>query len=513
MTSATIISVSPPEVDRDGRIALGLFLLTWAASVYFWGGGGWAQNSHFALTRALVTERTVFVDSWKDTTGDISIVGGRAVTNKAPGLSFLGVVPYAIARVVIPGDDELVVVTLRAWVANAFSNALLGALIAPLLFRYARQSGLSRQAAIALGLGLYLGTPLLPYATVFFLHTSSGALMLAAILLALRSTSRSVFLAGVAAGTAALTNYLFLPGVLLLLVFGAGHEDGRWRWRGGSSMRFGAWIAAGAAIPLALFGVYQIAATGHLFDLPLNENAQFTSRSGLFGLIEAPSAAVLGAITISPYRGLFYLAPVLLLSAFGVVATLRAREHALLALLLANVAVFFGFNVTFNGWEGGFGIGPRYLVPIVPLLAMLIVRGWGLIRPWLFAVLLVVSLANNIAATAVDPTPSGSIPDPLGEYVYPLLFTGTWEPSTPMHPLWRPALLDGHTSVSRHTIDEKLPFQKEPPGSPEAEWAAFNLGEIAFGAGSAGSLIPLALLLAFGTTLLVVLARPTRSSR
>ncbi len=516
--------MNPSETDRDRKLAIGLFLLSWIVSVYFWGGGGWAQNSHFALTRALVAERSVFVDSWVDTTGDVSIVGGRAITNKAPGLSFLGAVPYALARIIVPGEDEGVAVTLRAWLTNALSNALLGALIAPLLFLYGRSCALSRTAALTIALGVFLGTPLLAYATVFFLHTCSGALMLLGILLIVRGTGPGQPVpapprlagAGLAAGAAALTNYLFLPGVPLLVLFGAGYAGGRWIWRKGEGIRRGALIAAGAVIPLALFAVYQLAATGRLFDLPLNENAQFTSGSGLFGLIEAPSLTVLGAITISPYRGLFYLSPVLLLAAFGVVAMLRARDYALLALILANVAVFFGFNVTFNGWEGGFGIGPRYLVPIVPLLGMLIVRGWPSIRVWLFALLLAVSLANNIAATAVDPTPSASIPDPLGDYVYPLLLTGTWQPSTPMHPLWRPELLNGHTSVSRHTIDERLPFQKEPPGSPAAEWAAFNLGEMVSGPGSAGSLIPFALVLAAGCALLAAFAaksdRAIRSS-
>ncbi|HEY0788885.1 MAG TPA: hypothetical protein VGE86_09595, partial [Thermoanaerobaculia bacterium] len=169
--------------DRDRSIALGLFLLTWLVSVYFWGGGGWAQNSHFALTRALVVSRSVFIEPWVDTTGDVSIVNGRAVTNKAPGLSMLGAIPYALARAVVPGEDEGTVVTLRAWLTNALSNALLGAIVAPLLYLYARRSALSRGAALAIALGIFLGTPLLPYATVFFLHTCSGALMLLAVVL------------------------------------------------------------------------------------------------------------------------------------------------------------------------------------------------------------------------------------------------------------------------------------------------------------------------------------------
>ena len=38
--------------------------------------------------------------------------------------------------------------------------------------------------------------------------------------------------------------------------------------------------------------------------------------------------------------------------------------------LIAIVTAFILVIASFNGWNGGFAFGPRYLVPIVPLLGI-----------------------------------------------------------------------------------------------------------------------------------------------
>ena len=58
---------------------------------------------------------------------------------------------------------------------------------------------------------------------------------------------------------------------------------------------------------------------------------------------------------------------------------------------------------------------------------------------------------------------------------------------------WLQDFYTGHTSTNRVAPDEMLPFRKHAPGSPESEWASFNLGELLFGAGSFASLLPIAL--------------------
>src|SRR5204863_1147509 len=113
---------------------------------------------------------------------------------------------------------------------------------------------------------------------------------------------------------------------------------------------------------------------------------------------------------------------------------------------------------------------------LIPLLGLLLLycRAW--MRRTVVA-LAAVSFAINFTAAAVDPQPSGTIPRPLTQYIVPLLLRGHFSPAVPITPPWSAATFTGHTSVNRLTYDEAIVFSRHPPGSPESEWASFNLGE------------------------------------
>src|SRR5439155_26356643 len=140
-----------------------------------------------------------------------------------------------------------------------------------------------------------------------------------------------------------------------------------------------------------------------------------------------PSLDAIYGISVSSDRVLFHFAPVLVMAIAGAILWFRDREKGALEIVLIFV-IFFVINSSFNGWEGGFGIGARYLVPAIPLLALLMLRCRGWLRPMLVA-LAVISFAINFAAAAVDPQPSGSIPRPLTQYIFPLLIHGRFSPS------------------------------------------------------------------------------------
>jgi hypothetical protein len=73
-----------------------LFLLVFITYAYFFNGGGWNQNAHFDLTRAIVERRSIRIDAYADNTGDTSVGRHNHVfANKPPGASFLGAIPYA----------------------------------------------------------------------------------------------------------------------------------------------------------------------------------------------------------------------------------------------------------------------------------------------------------------------------------------------------------------------------------------------------------------------------------
>ena len=466
----------------DRRIAVWLAILTFVTYAWFHAGGGWNQNAQFDLTRAIVERHTFAIDAYAGNTGDVSRHDGHVYANKAPALSGLAAVPYAVLHAFEADPDDSAILTLNHYAATLLCVALPGALIPALLFLVARRRGAAAGWAATIALAVALATQLFPYGTFLVVAVPSGMLMLVALVWRRREV------AGFAAGLATAMNYLCAPAILFALV-------------GGGRRRF----LAGAAIPIAAVAAYQKMCFGSFLRTSIAAlDPRFVSPHAWFGIINPPSLEALAGITISPYRGLFFFSPLLVMAIVGLVMWRGGRTERIA--IVATSLVFFAVNVTFNGWEGGFGIGARYLVPLIPLWGVALMHA----RPrWLVVALAAVSFAINFTAAAVDPQPSATIPRPLTQYLVPLLVRGHFSPAVPITPPWSAATFTGHTSVNRMTYDEAVVFQRHPPGSPEAEWASFNLGETLFGAGDPRSLIPILLLMAIGVAGVATLARRT----
>jgi hypothetical protein len=460
---------------HDRRIAEWLGILTFITCAYFFAGGGWNQNSQFDLTRAIVERHTFAIDSLLGNTGDVSFAHGQIYSNKSPALSWLAAIPYAPlyaiehARGADVGNVQLL--TINVFLCNLVCVVFPTALIPPMLFAYGRRRGIDARWAAVAAASIVLATQLLPYATTFMLHAPSAALLLYALTTPHRAR------AGFAAGLATAMNYLCAPALVAFALIDR-RAIGRY--------------AAGAVAPLAALAAYQYLCFGSIFAISIaHEDPRFLTRGAALGVFERPSLDVLYAITLSPYRGFFFFAPLLLVALFGFRAWWRA-EGATCAASIFVIAAFFAFNVTFNGWEGGFGIGGRYLVPLIPLfgIALLHVR-WRAMA----MVAAAVSFVINFAAVAVDPQPSATIPRPLTQYIVPLLLHGHFDPHVPITLPWSAATFTGHTSVNRLTLDEAVVFARHAPEDDASDWTSFNFGEFATGPGDARSLIPIALII------------------
>lgn len=442
----------------ERRVAIIVASIAFGAYAFFFGGSGFNQNAHFDQARAIVERRTLAIDAYAGNTADLSESGGRLYPNKAPGTSFLAAIPYAvlypIERAAGADVNALPVVTLNLYLVTVAVCGGLGALMAFLVFGEARARGASMRRAIAIALITALGTPLFAYSTMLFLHVPSAAFLLLAFL------ARRPLAAGLAAGAAGLTNYLCIPAVLII---GIARSKNRLLY-----------VAGGVPAAL-LLGWYHWAAFGNPFQLPIEtENPAFLDQKAFLGIMNLPQLDALWGVTFSPYRGLFFLSPVLLLA-------FKRMEKTTIAI----AAFFLLFNASFNGWHGGYAIGPRYITPVIPLLALGLVH----IRSnAILGVLASISLTMNFAATAVDPQPPDSVMNPIRDYALPSLVFG--EAREGAVPPWLRTLYTGHVAVNRVAADEMLPFKKHAPGSPESEWASFNLGELLFPQGHWSSLLP-----------------------
>jgi hypothetical protein len=84
-----------------------------------------------------------------------------------------------------------------------------------------------------------------------------------------------------------------------------------------------------------------------------------------------PTWHALWGLTGSPYRGLFFFAPVLLVALLGAVVGLRnSRERSAVLVACVGWLGMLLFASSSVMWWGGFSVGPRYILPGVPFLAL-----------------------------------------------------------------------------------------------------------------------------------------------
>jgi hypothetical protein len=148
---------------------------------------------------------------------------------------------------------------------------------------------------------------------------------------------------------------------------------------------------------------YNWACFGSPFELNNNfQNPLFKDHAGFLGMFGEPSGYVVGLLIASPYRGIFALAPVLIMGVYGWIVWLRERRFVAEARLgIAIFGFFFLANTMFNGYHAGFSAGPRYLVPGLPFIALPLVVGFMRWRKTTTA-FLSLSVFHHFLLTATD---------------------------------------------------------------------------------------------------------------
>ncbi len=448
---------SPRRLNLPRHAAIVFLSILFAYGYVFPRWADWNQNSRFDLTRALVEGHTVAIDRYAANTGDYATVNGRIVSDKAPGLSLLAVPPYALvlsalrtapARAALDrvAHRDAFVATLNVsgsglqyektetalalafvtFVCVAIPSALLGVLLTALFRRFSPYEG----ANAAIAITLMLATPLAAYGNAFYGHAPVAVILFAAfsLLVTAEPILSRARLAGLGAlyAAALMTEY---PSALVVAGLGIWTIVSLWRAR--VLPRIG-WLALGGVPFLALLARYDLAAYGTLLPTGYEHSTLWQDRhSEGFLSLTYPKPDALWGITFGDFRGLFTLTPVLLLAVPGFVCWWRrGTDRGAWWVALWSVTSFLIFNGASVMWSGGFAVGPRYLLPVLPFLCYAIgALIPALVRRWQLAV-------GFVALTAVSTVqvwahllagqgyPPDTMPHPLVQYVLPRLAAG-----------------------------------------------------------------------------------------
>ncbi len=264
-------------------------------------------------------------------------------------------------------------------------NPIVTALTAVVLGLYVLRLGYSRDVALLVG-GIYgLATLAWPYSRTFYSEPFMGCLLLLSAYFGLAFHQQGhwlyLFGSGLAMGWAAVTRVTNLTLLPILLLYTLGPL--LWRRRplphpadkpsADAEGRAGGWrriVRAAAALGLSVgAGVLVIALYNYVrFHTPFRSG--YAQTVGFW----TPLAEGLYGLFLSPGKGLFLYAPALALSVISLPFFIKrhGREGTfLLALFLAPAVMF----AKWMDWEGGLAWGPRYLVGVLPLLALFVAPG------------------------------------------------------------------------------------------------------------------------------------------
>ena len=241
----------------------------------------------------------------------------------------------------------------RAFVASR--NVLIGALVGCVLFALMRELGYSERPSAIATLGSLLLTPFITYIKSTFSEPLLALLLALALLATLRAVAGGVrqwFLAGCALGFGLLVKPTFVVVVPAFLGYAAWTQRGSARWK-----------ALGATLAPILVGCL---ATGWYNSMRFGTPLATGYPGGLFDY--RPWVGFYGLL-LSPGKGLLWHCPLVVLGIAGWVPLAKRRPRAA-ALIVGAVCLFLGVHTFSTTWHGGSGWGPRYIVPIVPLLVL-----------------------------------------------------------------------------------------------------------------------------------------------
>jgi hypothetical protein len=293
-----------------------------------------------------------------------------------------GVTPSLLMIPLVFVADKLPFLSIRA--TAALFNAFVTAAAALFLCVFVYWLGFRQRTALAIGAIYGIATFAITYVKTLFGEPLVALLLLIAVMAAWRwrqnqgdPLGRTLWIVGIALALTIGVNLayvVFVPilGLYLLSTIRPFTLPTLW-----SRLRY----LITVSIPLVVLAIVILAVNFAHFGNALTSGYQFAAGEGFtYPLLDG-----LYGIILSPYRGLFWYNPLLLLAIPGWFM-FRRQSSALAWLCLALICVQALLFASWWSWYGGIVWGPRFLLPAIPLLmlciAPLVERSWS--QRWLF---------------------------------------------------------------------------------------------------------------------------------
>ena len=408
----THMSVTPPRSAL--RVAVGLALVVQA--LYFLTASGHLrgqdQEYFYRMACSIAREHTFAIEPLVLNNKELAGARGRDgkfYAQYAPGF------PLMLAPVVLLGDSiNEHLPRLKAnyqWphrddqdiaprILISYFNIPVTAIAAGLLTLLVTRLGYSIGAAVFTGFSFAMSTFAWGQARIVFVEPLQGLLLLSGALLLLRAThARSVAGGGMLALAilVKITSILALPAFLLLP-----NERDELLCRRRSTL-FGLIIPV--VVALGAYGWYNWNRFGSLTATGYSAAYGGTPQSS-WSPIGNPLIGLYGLL-LSPGRGVLWYAPLIAVAAVST-RHFYSKRPLIGRAFFALAAAWLAAHSAVNGWEGGWGWGPRYLLPVLPFLLVPLAAAWRSSKGKLACLgLFVVGVVVQLPGALIDFITSG----------------------------------------------------------------------------------------------------------
>lgn len=385
------------------------------------------EHSRLLLTSAIVDDHTIQIDKAIQRFGDTqdkSFFDGHYYSEKAAGISILGVPVYFVLRIFkIQADPSLYLFWLKLFCVTIPSICFV-----VFLSRFWTRMFNGRWNTM-LAFVYMFGTVAFTYSLQFISHHLTGiALFLSfyfgwAASYDAKSEYRLPFLSSLFAGAALIMEYpaIVQVGILSLYVCFRLH-----------SVRKVIVFATGL-LPFVIFILsYNYAIFGTPFDVTYHHSLVLNVNWDL------PTPKALNGLLFSPSRGLFFYSPVLLLSIPGLYQLIKNKKFRfegifVAAIVLSTVLVHAGMS----NWDAGWSLGPRYLTPVIPFLMTATTfylsneTSFKTTKMFFCVAGSIISIFMITVGTMTFPFPAQEISNPVFSLFVPMMVNGAYSFNIP----------------------------------------------------------------------------------
>jgi len=395
-------AVLPTDVRRTGRLVLLFALSAYLATT----GGSFATDvMSYEVTKGIVERGSVAMSY---NVHDMDAHRGPDGLYYSPygiGHAIYGI-PFYLAGKVAESGLGLSIGRADAFTKAAFvcGSTVAAAFVVWIVFLFAWRLAGSRRAAVATALTAGFGTLLWPYAKFGF-NAPLATLCVAGGVYGVWSGVRFARTGNLWAGSLLLAfamlvrHELALVGVLCALWTYVDYDR-----RIAPTVR--AWLVIGlpAAAAAALTLYYNYARFGNPWDTGYLRDNTATFGSAVEGIV---------GLVVSPGRSVF-LYTLIAAPALAALARMFARDRSTAWLLATVSGGLFLFYASLTYWDADRSYGPRYLLPIVPLVCVPLVYWFatasGRARTML-GLLVAASVLGQVPGVLVDFTKVGAVLD------------------------------------------------------------------------------------------------------